>query len=111
MQINGITVVLHEKVRSGTDDFGAPVYKTVPVDVEDVLVSPVTADDIVTNNTIYGKLAVYQLAIPKGDTHNWENSRIDFFGKSWLSFGPLIEGIEENIPLRWNGKINVERYG
>jgi len=53
---------------------------------------------------------VYTLAIPKGDTHDWENQVIEFWGKTWKSFGMPLEGIESNIPLAWNKKVTVERY-
>lgn len=109
--IKGIPVVLYERVPDGLDDFNAPVYKERPVTISDVLVSPSTADDIVNSTTLYGKKAVYTLAIPKGDLHNWEDSIVEFFGQRFRTFGPMVMGIEENIPLRWNGKIQAEAYG
>jgi hypothetical protein len=36
---------------------------------------------------------------------------VDFFGHSWRVIGFGTEGIEANIPLSWNKKIMVERYG
>ena len=58
-----------------------------------------------------GKKAVYTLAIPKGDTHDWEDKEVKFFGKRWRTFGIPLEGIEQLIPLDWNKKVMVERYG
>ncbi len=109
--MKGITVKLHEKMPTGEKDgFGKPIYEEVPVDVKDVLVAPATSDDIIDNQDIEGRHAVYTLAIPKGDTHKWEDSKVEFFGKTWKTFGTPLMGIEENIPLRWNKKVTVELY-
>ena len=61
-------------------------------------------------NSLVGRKEVYTLAIPKGDTHDWENQVIEFWDKTWKSFGSPLEGIESNIPLAWNKKVTVERY-
>lgn len=34
-----------------------------------------------------------------------------FLGRKWHVLGFAIEGIDENIPLDWNKKVMVERYG
>lgn len=109
--IKGIPVVLTEKVQSGTDPFGAPIYEPIETVVENVLVAPSSSDDIITTQDLTGKKAVYTLAIPKGDTHDWEDATVRFFGKEWRTFGYPLEGIDENIPLSWNKKVMVERYG
>lgn len=109
--IKGIPVTLYERSQTGVDSFGAPIYAETPVTVQNVLVSPSTTDDIVNSTSLYGKKAVYQLAIPKGDQHIWEDSTVEFFGRKWRTFGFMTKGIEENIPLDWNGKIQVEAYG
>lgn len=106
----GITVTLYEVTQTGTDDFGEPVYTETPTDVENVLVSPSTPQEILDTTNLYGRKAVYTLGIPKGDSHDWENRRVDFFGESWRVFGAPVKGIEEFIPLDWNTKVTVERY-
>lgn len=108
--IKGIDVVLYEKTKVGVDAFNAPVYTDKPVMVKDVLVCPSTSQEILDSTNLYGKKAVYTLAIPKGDNHDWADATISFFGKKWKSFGIPLEGIEEMIPLRWNKKVMVERY-
>lgn len=108
--IEGITVTLLVKNRVGVDGFNAPIYETSEVEVKNVLVAPASSDDIVTSQDLYGKKAVYTLAIPKGDTHDWEDTTVKFFGKAWKTFGIPLEGIEELIPLNWNKKVMVERY-
>lgn len=108
--IKGITVTLYERTQSGEDSFGAPTYTETPVQVGNVLVSPATAEDITDSLQLYGKRAEYELSLPKGDAHKWEDSRVDFFGRSWRVFGPPREWIESMIPLGWNRKVRVERY-
>lgn len=108
--INGITVTLYDKTQTGTDGFGEPIYTETPVNVADVLVYPATSTEILETVNLYGKKAVYTLAIPKGDTNEWENKKVEFFGKTWKTFGIPTQGIEANIPLRWNTKVTVERY-
>lgn len=100
-----------EKVKTGTDPFGKPIYEDKPVNVDNVLISPTSSDDIVNQLNLTGKKAVYTLAIPKGDTHEWEDKKVLFFGKRWRTFAIPLEGIENLIPLDWNKKVMVERYG
>ena len=110
--IKTVTVTLYERtLTSDTDDFGAPVYTETPVSVPGVLVTPVSAEDVVSDLQLYGKRAEYELCIPKGDAHSWEGCRISFFGKEFRAFTPVVEYIEANVPLRWNRKVKVERYG
>lgn len=109
--IKGTTVILLDKVQVGIDPFNQPTYEEREIEVENVLVAPASTDDMITSQDLVGKKAVYTLAIPKNDCHDWEDKKIKFFGQIWHSFGFTIEGIEENIPLDWNRKIMVERYG
>ena len=108
--LHGINIVLHEQIETGRDKFNFPIFTEKPVVVKNVLVSPATSDDVSDSLAMYGRKAIYTLAIPKGDTHDWENKRVQFFGKEWKTFGIPLEGIEENIPLEWNKKVMVERY-
>lgn len=110
MGIKGITVTLYEKTQISTDAFGAPIYQEFPIIIEDVLVSPVAAAEVVSDVQLYGKRAAYELCIPKGDTHHWEDCRVEFFGHTWRVFGPPQEWIERMVPGRWNKKVKVERY-
>lgn len=109
--IKGIAVTILERTETGLDGFNQPIYDYTPTVVPNVLVAPATTQEITDSLNLYGKKAVYTLAIPKGDTHNWENQRIQFFGETWQSFGYPEEGIEDLIPLDWNKKVKVERYG
>ncbi len=110
-RIRGITIILYEKVKTGEDDFHRPVYEEYPVTVDNVLVAPVSSDDVTGQMNLSGKEAVYTLAIPKGDRHIWENRTVEFFGEKWETIGIPLEGIERMIPLGWNKKVTVRRYG
>lgn len=109
--IKGITIILYNKVKTGEDPLGKEVYEEIPVFVENVLIAPAqnVAGDIVTSTDFEGKKAQYVMAIPKGDTHIWEDRYVEFFGEMWKTIGIPQEGIEEMIPLMWNKKVMVER--
>ncbi len=108
--LKGITVTLYEKTETGKDPLGDPIYKETPVEVNNVLVSPVSTSDITEDTNIDGRKLVYTLAIPKGDTHIWENRRVNFFERDWRVSGCPQEGIEGLVPLSWNKKVQVESY-
>lgn len=109
--IKGIKVTLLIKQEVGKDAFDRPIYDYMEEAVENVLVAPASSDDIITTQELTGKKAVYSLAIPKGDTHEWTDAVVRFFGQEWRTLGFPLEGIEENIPLDWNKKVMVKRYG
>ncbi len=109
--IRGITILLYEKRQTGTDAFHAPIYEETPVEVPNVLVGEPSAEDIVNEMQLYGKRIAYTLAIPKGDTHDWNDVTVEFFGQKWRTYGGVTQGIEAMIPLSWNKKVKVERYG
>lgn len=109
-KIKGITVTLIDKVFVGKDPLNKPVYKDTPIEIKNVLVAPTSSEEVLTTQNLTGRTAVYTLAIPKGDTHEWENKEVEFFGKRWRVFGISLEGIDDLIPLKWNKKVQVERY-
>lgn len=107
--MRGITVTLYEKTQVGLDPANVPVYEEIPVRVENVLVAPETTLELTSEVDLRGGEADYILGIPKGDAHVWDDSRIEFFGQTFRSFGVPIQGIDENIPLGWNKKVKVKR--
>ena len=109
--IKGVTITLINKIETGKDPFGEPIFEDVEIEVDNVLISPTTSDDVVNQLTLTGKKAVYTLAIPKGDANDWEDAEVRFFGEKWRTFGIPLLGIEHLIPLDWNKKVTVERYG
>lgn len=108
--LRGITVTLYEKTQTGTDAFNRPVYTETAVSVNNVLVSPTSTSETLDTVNLTGKKAVYTLAIPKGDTHDWKDKKVEFFGETFKTFGEPLKGIEAMIPLDWNTKVQVERY-
>ena len=100
-----------DKIQVGVDPFGKPIYDNADIEVENVLVAPVSSDDVVNQQSLTGKVAIYSLGIPKDDTHDWEDKEVKFFGQRWRTFGVPLEGMEHLIPLDWNKKVMVERYG
>lgn len=110
--MRGITVTLTKKTQTGTDPFGQPIFTTTTENVSDVLVGEPSTDDITNTITMYGKKVAYTLAIPKGDTHTWEDTTVTLpapFEGTYHTIGYPTAGIEENIPLRWNKKVHLER--
>ncbi|MDI9468676.1 MAG: hypothetical protein QM296_00540 [Bacillota bacterium] len=104
-----ITLIVHEPTGS-VDGFGAPICADVETPIENVLIAPVSSEDIVHQLELTGKRAVYSLAIPKSDEHDWTDAEVRFFGQRWRVIGTPLEGIEPLIPLDWNRKVMVERY-
>ena len=107
----GKPVVLHEKTYAGVDAFNNPIYTVKKVTVENVLIGQPSTDDITASIEMYGKRIEFMLGLPKGDTHNWEDTVVEFFGHTFRTFGFTQEGIEENVPTPWHKKVRVERYG
>lgn len=112
--ITGIKIQLAVKAQTGTDEFNRPVYSKVYEDVENVLVGQPTSQEAIDTLNLTGRKVVYTLAIPKGDTHVWEESEVILptpFAGTYRVIGIPTAGIEANIPLSWNMKAQVERYG
>ena len=110
MAIKGITVTLYTKSKTGVDAFNAPVYTETAVPVPNVLVAPLSDEEILDTLNLTGRRAKYQLGIPKGDTHTWEGNAVEFFGERWRVIGQPTSGLDDLIPLQWNKKVKVESY-
>ena len=108
--LKGIDITLYEKTPAGTDEAGGTVYAETPVTVHNVLVGEPSAEEITTELQLTGRRLAYTLAIPKGDTHDWNDVRVEFFGESFRTCGGVVQGIEHMIPLCWNKKVQVVRY-
>lgn len=111
--IKGITVTLIDKTEVGRDGFGAPIWEEKRIRVDNVLVSPNQGTDggVISEVSLHGKTAQYVLAIPKEDRNNWEDREVEFFGCRWKTVGFSTVGIDHLIPLDWNRKVTVERFG
>lgn len=114
--MRGITVTLYAKTQTDTDPFGAPIYTETPVTVDDVLIGEPSTDDVTSSTSLYGKQLACMLAIPKGDSHDWTDARVEWTDaqghvQTVHTFGFPIMGIEANVPTRWHMKIRCEAYG
>lgn len=109
--MRGVTVILLQRTQTGTDPFNRPIYADAEIPVDNVLISPVDTggDELLSALDLTGRKAVYTLAIPKGDTNEWEGNRVRFFGETWQVIGIPTKGIDALIPLDWNMKVQVER--
>lgn len=108
--IRGIPVTLYERTQTGIDAANRPIYEETPVTVENVLVGAPTSEDVTNEFNLSGKRIAYTLGIPKGDTHDWTDRTVEFWGRKFRTVGIPTQGIEENIPLDWNMKVQVEAY-
>ena len=109
--MKGITITLYDRAKTAVDALNNPVYAETAVSVNNVLVAPVSSTEVLDTYNLTGRKAVYQLGIPKGDTHDWSaGKKVSFFGEDWRIIELAEEGIEKLIPLQWNKKVKVERY-
>lgn len=113
--IRGVSVQLKVKTQTGVDAINNPVYKETTETVDNVLVGEPTTDDINNSLNLYGKKVHCVLAIPKGDTHDWTDTKVILPEESgnpgvFKTIGYPVGGIETMIPLSWNKKVMVERY-
>lgn len=74
--------------------------------INDVLIGEPTSS--APTDQTDGRLLGYTLGIPKGDTHDWTDRMVEFWGKRFRTAGYPQQGIEDNIPLRWGQNIKVE---
>ena len=115
--MRGQTVTLYERKKTGTDAFGAPTYTETAVTVKNVLIGEPSTDDITSSIQLYeGHVIRYMLGIPKGDTHDWRDNRVEWTDAYGIrhktrTFGAPITGIEANIPTPWHMKVRCEDYG
>ena len=108
--IHGMTVRLWNKTQTGVDGFNNPVYSWSYTDVDDVLVAQPSAEERISELNLNGKAISYILGIPKGDTHDWKDQIVEFFGEKFLTYDIPEMGIEANVPLRWHKKVKCIRY-
>lgn len=109
--MRGITVTLYNRTSDSTDEFNRQIYTETAIAVDNVLVGQPTTDEITDTLNLTGKKLAYVLAIPKGDTNTWTDRTVEFFGEKFRTIGEPTMGIEHLIPLSWNKKVRVERYG
>lgn len=77
--------------------------------VSNVLVGNSVTSGVIDMAQNSGPMQTFTLAIPKGDTHDWNNRIVEFWGFKYRTVGVPLQGIEENIPLSWHKQVNVQR--
>lgn len=107
--LKGTTVTLYEREEVGKDDLNRPVYEETAVEVENVLIGHPSDQEIIDVLNLTGRRLSYVLSIPKGDSHEWTNRKVSFFGKDFQVIGEPTEGLLGLTPLDWNLKVRVER--
>lgn len=110
MKPKGIKIKFIEQKQTGSNSLGEPIFSETEEIIENVLIAPTTADEALSSTDLAGRKEVYTLAIPKGDTHNWDYAVVEFFGKRYKACAPAMGGIDELVPLSWGKKVRVERY-
>lgn len=107
--LKGTTVILHVKTKTGEDGFGRETYEDSTVEVENVLIGQPSEADVISANQM-GKTISYTIGIPKGDTHVWEDTEVEFWGRKWRTVGAPVRGIDGLVPLSWDQNVQVEVY-
>lgn len=110
MMLKGIDITIYKKTETGRDDLNCPIYTETTETLSNVLVAPSSETEALETVNLYGRKAVYTLALPKGCTTDFTGLCVGFFGRKWRVIGDSIQGIEAMIPLSWNRKIRVEVY-
>lgn len=107
--IKGQTVKLHVKEEAGLDDFGTMQYVDSSVeDVDNVYIETVGGEQLLADFQFYGKRTEYILHIPKDDTHVWEDTEVEFYGKRYKTYGAVT--YIPFAPLDWNKKVRCEIF-
>lgn len=109
--MKGTTVTLINKVKTGTDSLNHDVYEEIAEEVEGVLIVLGTSSDIPVSTSLDKKKLTGEIAVPKGDTHNWTDADVIWQGIRLKTVGFPTEGIEANVPTKWHKKVKVETYG
>lgn len=116
-KLKGIDVLIEVKTPTGqTDGFGQATYTLAWETVSNVLVGQPDSEEVQDTLSLTGKRVVYKLGIPKGDTHDWVNVRVMLpqpysFAGTYMTVEFPVSGIDELVPLSWNQKVLLERYG
>ena len=111
--IVGQSVTLYERTQGGTDAFNKPVYTEEAVSVANVLICEPSTEDITSATELQGKRLAFILCIPKGDTHNWKDARVEWTDPQGgtvrvKTFGYPMAGVEANVPGPGHVKVRCE---
>ena len=112
MSIKGIPVTLYVNTVTGKDDFNQDIVTSTTVTVNNVVIGQPSSQDVLNEYNLSGKTISYMLAIPADDTHVWENTIVEFYGRKFRTVGIadqyMYGFMGKNFP--WNKRIKVEEY-
>lgn len=108
--IKGETVKLLDKVETGVDPFGSPIYRDEEIEVKNVVIGNPSTTDQAAELNLTGKQIAFVLGIPKGDKNNWKDRIVLIRGERFKTYGFPLTQTEANVPGRWNTQVKVERY-
>lgn len=106
----GEPVVLIQKVEAGKDNFGKIIYEEKRIEISNVMINQTQASEVLDTTDLTTGKVTYTLCIPKEDNHDWENCKVEFWGKKWNVVGIPTQAMEQYVPLDWNKKVVVELY-
>ena len=113
-RLNITSVGLYVKQQSGTDEFGRPVYtetlETVPGCVVGTFAQANAAQDISNEMNLSGHRIVWQIFIPKGDTHTWENADVCIRGQRFRVTGVPVQAFVDMPHIPCDKLVSVEAY-
>lgn len=104
------SVKLYEQEVTGTDPFGRETHTAVVTTVPNVLWILSIGEAVTEELSPSGKRQAGTICIPKGDTHVWTDRKVEIDGELFHTYGEVERGMDDLLPLSWNGKIKVERY-
>lgn len=107
VRLSGERVILVRRTAT-LDAYNHPSWVEHQEVVDNVLIGEPTQTEVENGFDVKHEQARYMLAIPKGDTHDWQDAEVLFWGRRWRQVGRVIQGMEHLIPLDWNKKIMVE---
>ena len=105
------TIKLIVKNSPSENPFGEPIGEETEIEVSGVLIGQPSTEDLTATLQLYGKRIAYVLGIPKGDTNDWTDKEVEFWGQRFRTIGYPETGIQGNIPLSWGKNVKVEAYG
>lgn len=110
--IKGIPIILYDAVVTGEDDFGHEIKEETPITVHNVVIGQPSSEDILSEISLSGKRIAYNLCLPVGDDHDWENRVVEFYGRKWRTIGIPTQYMDGFMGdnFSWNKQIKVEAY-
>ena len=112
-RIPTVSITLYEKTLSGKDPFNHDIYTETATVIDNVVIGQPKSDDNLSEVNLSGKEIAYVLSIPEGDTHDWENVTVEFYGRKWRTVGIPMQYTDGFFPpgeMPWNKKVKVESF-